>query len=167
MAVNSCFFNVLVLEYELSLMTLKQVEAVGRRSSPPGTCWMVNGGCMSPNPSGGGRSQDVTKRSSARREDGPPRRVYENVADLVADPNNPTPMVRLSSRFNPQAGWDMFVKLVQGLLAKIEEEKDGIDNNDDKGKLDFFAKLLVNERDVQYLKTTANVVWNEKVTCHD
>ena len=48
---------------------------------------------------------------SARREDGPPRRVYENVADLVADPNNPTPMVRLSSRFNPQAGWDMFVKL--------------------------------------------------------
>ena len=48
---------------------------------------------------------------STRREDGPPRRVYQNVADLVADPNNPTPMVRLSSRFNPQAGWDMFVKL--------------------------------------------------------
>ena len=48
---------------------------------------------------------------STRREDGPPRRVYQNVADLVADPNNPTPMVRLSSRFNSHAGWDMFVKL--------------------------------------------------------
>ena len=49
--------------------------------------------------------------SEARPEDGPPKRVYENVTQLVADPENPTPMVRLSRRFNPQDGFDLFVKL--------------------------------------------------------
>lgn len=53
----------------------------------------------------------TTLDRSVRPEDGPPKRVYENVADLVADPQNPTPMVRLSSRFNPQPAFDLYVKL--------------------------------------------------------
>jgi len=39
------------------------------------------------------------------------RRVYNSVADLIADPENPTPMIRLSERFNPSAGFDTYVKL--------------------------------------------------------
>ena len=46
-----------------------------------------------------------------RPEDGPPRRVYENIADLIADPANPTPMVRLSARSRPSADFDIYVKL--------------------------------------------------------
>jgi cysteine synthase A/cysteine synthase B len=46
-----------------------------------------------------------------RPEDGPPRRVYQNVADLIADPENPTPMVRLSARSQPSPDFDIFVKL--------------------------------------------------------
>jgi len=46
-----------------------------------------------------------------RPEDGPSRRVYENVADLIADPENPTPMIRLSDRFKPSADFDIYVKL--------------------------------------------------------
>jgi cysteine synthase B len=46
-----------------------------------------------------------------RPEDGPPRRVYQNVADLIADPENPTPMVRLSARSRPSPDFDIFVKL--------------------------------------------------------
>ena len=38
-------------------------------------------------------------------------RVYDNVADLIGDPDNPTPMVRLSERFNPEPEFDIFVKL--------------------------------------------------------
>jgi cysteine synthase A/cysteine synthase B len=41
----------------------------------------------------------------------PRRRVYENVAELIADPQNPTPMIRLSERFNSAAGFDIYVKL--------------------------------------------------------
>jgi cysteine synthase len=39
------------------------------------------------------------------------RRVYDNVADLIADPENPTPMVRLSDRFKPSLEFDIYVKL--------------------------------------------------------
>jgi cysteine synthase A/cysteine synthase B len=39
------------------------------------------------------------------------QRVYDSIVDLIADPENPTPMVRLSERFNPQLGFEMFVKL--------------------------------------------------------
>ena len=46
-----------------------------------------------------------------RPEDRPPTRVYDNVADLVADPDNPTPMVRLSRRFTGLDGFEIFVKL--------------------------------------------------------
>lgn len=54
----------------------------------------------------------VERLDAAKRpEDGPPKRVYENVIELVADPQNPTPMVRLSRRFNPHEDYEMFVKL--------------------------------------------------------
>ena len=46
-----------------------------------------------------------------RPEDGPKRHVYDNVADLIADPDNPTPMVRLSPRSRPSADFNIFVKL--------------------------------------------------------
>lgn len=46
-----------------------------------------------------------------RPEDGPRRNVYNNVADLVANPENPTPMIRLSKRFNDAEDFDIFVKL--------------------------------------------------------
>jgi len=46
-----------------------------------------------------------------RPEDGPKRHVYDNVADLIADPDNPTPMVRLGSRSRPSADFNIFVKL--------------------------------------------------------
>lgn len=52
-----------------------------------------------------------TLENLPRPEDGPKRRVYENVADLIADPENPTPMVRLSERSRPSREFDIFVKL--------------------------------------------------------
>lgn len=39
------------------------------------------------------------------------RHVYDTVADLIADPDNPTPMVRLSARSRPSADFDVYVKL--------------------------------------------------------
>lgn len=39
------------------------------------------------------------------------QRVYDSIVDLIANPDNPTPMVRLSGRFNPEPGFEMFVKL--------------------------------------------------------
>ena len=39
------------------------------------------------------------------------RRVYDSVADLIADPENPTPMIRLSERCRPSPAFDIFVKL--------------------------------------------------------
>ena len=38
-------------------------------------------------------------------------RVYDSIVDLIADPENPTPMVRVSQRFNPLPNFDMFIKL--------------------------------------------------------
>jgi cysteine synthase A/cysteine synthase B len=44
-------------------------------------------------------------------EDGPPRRVYNSVAELIANPKNPTPMIRLSERSRPSPEFDIYVKL--------------------------------------------------------
>jgi len=49
---------------------------------------------------------DFRKDSEARA-----RRVYNSVADLIADPENPTPMIRLSERFRPSPGFEIYVKL--------------------------------------------------------
>jgi cysteine synthase len=39
------------------------------------------------------------------------RRVYNSVSELIADPENPTPMIRVSNRFNPSADFELYVKL--------------------------------------------------------
>ena len=40
-----------------------------------------------------------------------PRRVYDSIVELAPHPDNPTPMVRLSSRMNPRPGLDLLLKL--------------------------------------------------------
>lgn len=65
------------------------------------------------------KSQSAAQRSlayrtfPARQEKANPhhQRVYDSVVDLIANPDNPTPMVRLSERYNPAADFDIFVKL--------------------------------------------------------
>jgi cysteine synthase len=49
----------------------------------------------------------------SRQEKVDPRqqRVYDSVVDLIANPDNPTPMVKLSDRYNPEPDFDIFVKL--------------------------------------------------------
>jgi cysteine synthase A/cysteine synthase B len=43
---------------------------------------------------------------------GPHRnRVYDSIVDLIANPDNPTPMVKLSERFNSPPDFDIYVKL--------------------------------------------------------
>ena len=39
------------------------------------------------------------------------QRVYDSIVDLIANPHNPTPMVKLGERFNPAAEFDIFIKL--------------------------------------------------------
>lgn len=41
----------------------------------------------------------------------PNNRVYDSIIDLAPNPDNPTPMVRLSQRFNPHAGYEVLIKL--------------------------------------------------------
>ncbi len=38
-------------------------------------------------------------------------RVYENIADLIGSPDNPTPLVKLNARANPHAAFPIYVKL--------------------------------------------------------
>ena len=39
------------------------------------------------------------------------RRVYDSIVELAPSPANPTPMVRLSERMNPHAGYEVLLKL--------------------------------------------------------
>ncbi len=39
------------------------------------------------------------------------RRVYDSIVDLAPNPDNPTPMVRLSPRSNPHEGYEILLKL--------------------------------------------------------
>ena len=39
------------------------------------------------------------------------RRVYDSIVDLAPSPDNPTPMVRLSSRMNPHPDYEVLLKL--------------------------------------------------------
>lgn len=39
------------------------------------------------------------------------QRVYDSIVDLIANPDNPTPMVKLSKRYNPAPDFDIFIKL--------------------------------------------------------
>lgn len=38
-------------------------------------------------------------------------RVYESIIDLIASPDNPTPMVKISEKVNPNLGFEMYLKL--------------------------------------------------------
>lgn len=40
-----------------------------------------------------------------------PRRVYDSIAELIPGPDNPSPMVRLSHRFDPEPGRNFLLKL--------------------------------------------------------
>jgi cysteine synthase len=39
------------------------------------------------------------------------RRIYDSIVDLAPNPDNPTPMVRLSSRMNPHPDYEVLLKL--------------------------------------------------------
>ena len=39
------------------------------------------------------------------------QRVYDSIADLIANPDNPTPMVKLSQRYNAAPDFDIYLKL--------------------------------------------------------
>lgn len=39
------------------------------------------------------------------------QRVYDSIVDLIGNPDNPTPMVKLSERFNSATDFDLFIKL--------------------------------------------------------
>ena len=64
-------------------------------------------------------SQAATQANLARRSiqghaasvDQQKQRVYDSIVDLIGNPDNPTPMVKLSERFNPAADFDLFIKL--------------------------------------------------------
>ncbi len=40
-----------------------------------------------------------------------PNRVYESIVDMIASPENPTPMVKISGRVNPNADLKIYLKL--------------------------------------------------------
>lgn len=40
-----------------------------------------------------------------------PKRVYQSVVDMIAGPENPTPMVKISPKVNPNADLDIYLKL--------------------------------------------------------
>jgi len=40
-----------------------------------------------------------------------PSRVYESIVDLIANPENPTPMVKISERINPNKNLSIYLKL--------------------------------------------------------
>ncbi len=53
--------------------------------------------------------RSITTR--AKTSNTPPQRVYDNIVDLIANPDNPTPMVKLSERYNTSSDFDIFIKL--------------------------------------------------------
>jgi len=63
------------------------------------------------------------------------QRVYDSITDLVADPENPTPLVRLNERFNPSPDFHVYVKLerynpfgsIKDRIAKSMLEGSGIE----------------------------------------
>ncbi len=58
--------------------------------------------------------QNLARRSISGQTNmtGPrPQGVYDSIVDLIANPDNPTPMVKLSDRYNPAPDFDLFIKL--------------------------------------------------------
>jgi cysteine synthase len=59
-------------------------------------------------------ASNLAKRSiqgHAATVDQQKQRVYDSIVDLIGNPDNPTPMVRLSDRFITQSDFDLFIKL--------------------------------------------------------
>lgn len=58
--------------------------------------------------------QNLARRSISgeKPSNGPnQQRVFDSIVDLIANPDNPTPMVRLSERYNAEPDFDIFIKL--------------------------------------------------------
>ncbi len=86
-------------------------------------------------------------------------RVYDSIVDLIANPENPTPMVKLSERFNATPDFDIFVKL-EGfnpfgsikdrtalyLLRGIQLEKDQVLAEPTAGNTGIALAALANAR---------------------
>ena len=62
---------------------------------------------------GPGSSCLAQRTIPGQRETADPRqqRVYDSIVDLIANTDNPTPMVKLSERYNAEPDFDIFVKL--------------------------------------------------------
>ena len=54
------------------------------------------------------QSADITPLPLERSGE---RRVYDSVVDLAPGPDNPTPMLRVSRRFNPEPAFEVYLKL--------------------------------------------------------
>ena len=65
------------------------------------------------NPPASARKNLASHNITGQSESGPAQnqRVYDSIVDLIANPDNPTPMVRLSERYNTAPDFDIFVKL--------------------------------------------------------
>jgi cysteine synthase A/cysteine synthase B len=59
----------------------------------------------------GGAAKRILENETPPATSGPERRVYGSVAELIASPQNPTPMIRLSERFNSARNFEIYVKL--------------------------------------------------------
>jgi cysteine synthase A/cysteine synthase B len=57
------------------------------------------------------QAPDAIATVTELRRERPAARIYDSIVDLAPSPDNPTPMVRLSERMNPHAGYDVLVKL--------------------------------------------------------
>jgi len=62
---------------------------------------------------GPGNSCLARRTIPAQRESVDPRqqRVYDSIVDLIANTDNPTPMVKLSERYNTEPDFNIFIKL--------------------------------------------------------
>ena len=54
------------------------------------------------------QTASVTKLPLEQQADA---RVYDSIVDLLPNPDNPTPMLRVSRRFNPEPAYDVYLKL--------------------------------------------------------
>ena len=57
------------------------------------------------------RAVDTAANVTTLRRARPADRIYDSIVDLAPNPDNPTPMVRLSERSNPHADYDVLLKL--------------------------------------------------------
>jgi len=57
------------------------------------------------------RALDNVATVTTLRRERPADRVYDSIVDLAPNPDNPTPMVRLSDRINPHEDYDVLLKL--------------------------------------------------------